>query len=102
MHDVGRNWEQQQCSNINKKMLLPSSTSGKQVEEKDLTLISLISLSNEDYKNQNEDGSMENWICNMRHEKMSTSVIIIMFVSLLLISSLFESRDEILFKGVDL
>jgi hypothetical protein len=38
----------------------------------------------------------------MQHEKMSNSVIIIMFVSLLLVSSLSESQDEIPFKGVDL
>jgi hypothetical protein len=36
------------------------------------TLISLISLFNEDYKKQDEDGSIENWVCNMRHGNMLT------------------------------
>jgi hypothetical protein len=59
------------------------------------TLISLISLFNEDYKNQDEAKNME-----IKHATQDVnSVIIILFVSLLFVSSLYESRDEILFKG---
>jgi hypothetical protein len=39
------------------------------------------------------------WSFNMPHAKMSNSAIKILFVSLILVSSLSESRDEIMFKG---
>jgi hypothetical protein len=35
-------------------------------------------------------------------DRLSTSIAMFLFISLLLASSFFESRDEILFKGVDL
>jgi hypothetical protein len=65
------------------------------LRKKKALLSSSKSHSNEDYKNQDEDKNME-----IQHATQDVkSVIIILFVSLLLVSSLSESRDEIPFKG---